>query len=310
MLGKIIMFPYVPLYFGARVYHHRQDDFAPEIWDKKKSLLRIFLLQSNGRDDTLIWSLTFKTNQRSFDVEFQVDTINPVWSSFTWPWPAHKHQGNLASFKTQSIKFQNWSVRPWKKIQTKTWKSCAGAWSNRTWFCTDSRRSPVLMIPFFFLRSSFESSVWRYFHALSSTVLACLESILLLPLLMRWPNQKAAVQKQKITSKVQLPCFELFHDSYDSGFSRDYLHIWHLSLFIYYSCLIFRQVMPAWEIFWIWVRWSKHLGRLQGGRDRRTGHRNRRLEMTVTLPAMVGNAWSSHRISQFIHHSHAKSRCS
>lgn len=52
----------------------------------------------------------------------------------------------------------------------------------------------------FFLRSSFESSVWRYFHALSSTVLACLESILLLPLLMRWPNQKAAVQKQTKSS--------------------------------------------------------------------------------------------------------------
>ena len=83
----------------------------------------------------------------------------------------------------------------------------------------------------FFLRSSFESSVWRYFHALSSTVLACLESILLLALLMRWPNQKAAVQKQKITSKVQLPCFELFHDSYCSGFSRDYLDYLTLRLF-------------------------------------------------------------------------------
>lgn len=97
-LGKLSCSPMFLLYFGARVYHHRQEDFAPEIWDKKMSLLRIFLLQSNGRDDTLIWSLTFKTNQRSFDVfEFQVDTINPVWSSFTWPWPAHKHQGNLAS---------------------------------------------------------------------------------------------------------------------------------------------------------------------------------------------------------------------
>lgn len=119
----------------------------------------------------------------------------------------------------------------------------------------------------FFLRSSFESSVWRYFHALSSTVLACLESILLLPLLMRWSNQKAAVKK---TSKVQLPCFELFHDSYCSGFQRnylDYLHIWpsHLTSESIHLLFMLDEVgsnfQLAWEIFWIWVRWSKHLGR-------------------------------------------------
>ena len=37
MLGKIIMFPYrFLLYFGARVYHHRQEDFAPENLGQKK----------------------------------------------------------------------------------------------------------------------------------------------------------------------------------------------------------------------------------------------------------------------------------
>ena len=36
------------------------------------------------------------------------------------------------------------------------------------------------------------------------------------------------------TNKIQLLCFQFFHDSYCSGFCRDYLHIWLWD----YSCLI------------------------------------------------------------------------
>ncbi len=97
---------------------------------KKAALLRIFLLQSNCRDDTLIWSLTFTINFNkqitSFDGFESWLKTNPFWSVFTWPWPAQKHQGNLA-FKTQSLKlspnFQDWSVHQWKPFQKKVDKN-------------------------------------------------------------------------------------------------------------------------------------------------------------------------------------------
>lgn len=76
-----------------------------------------------------------------------------------------------------------------------------------------------------------------------------------------------------------------------------------------HSCLIFRQVMSAWEIFWIWGgKWSKHLagwfGDETGGPDIGTDDWKWRYS-----PAC--HCWKClEQPSHFTFYSHAKSRCS
>lgn len=93
----------------------------------------------------------------------------------------------------------------------------------------------------------------------------------LLPLLMRWPNQKAAVQKQAKSSFRASSCSTILivRDFLGTTFTSTS----HLTLRLFNLFMLDKggsNFQPAWEIFWIWVRWSKHLqqGRVTRPTDR------------------------------------------
>lgn len=112
------------------------------------------------------------------------------------------------------------------------------------------------------------------------------------------------------TSKIQLLCFELFHDSYCSRFSRDlpwttFTSTSHLTSETIQSILtsslgdlldLGRKVVEAPTRFWVQI----------GGRDRRTGHRSR---CSAACHGWKCSKQQPSRNSHFIHHFLHAFRC-